>query len=141
LYFIIALEVLIMISPFAAFFYAAFNPVLLFFAQSPATSWLTAFFLPHMVSPPGLLLQTVRLAGSALFVVGAVVFFVCMAQVYFHKFFRQDPALGGLYRWIRHPQYLALGGHRARVGNPVAAVPHHRPVGRHGRALLPPRTG
>ena len=26
LYFIIALEVLIMISPFAAFFYAAFNP-------------------------------------------------------------------------------------------------------------------
>ena len=109
LYFIIALEVLIMISPFAAFFYAAFNPVLLFFAQSPATSWLTAFFLPHMVSPPGLLLQTVRLAGSALFVVGAVVFFVCMAQVYFHKFFRQDPALGGLYRWIRHPQYLALG--------------------------------
>ena len=58
LYFIIALEVLIMISPFAAFFYAAFNPVLLFFAQWPATSWLTAFFLPHMVSPPGFLLQT-----------------------------------------------------------------------------------
>jgi protein-S-isoprenylcysteine O-methyltransferase Ste14 len=108
LYFVIALEVLIMISPFAAFFYAAFNPVLLFFAQSPATSWLTAFFLPHMVSPPGFLLQTVRLAGSAIFVLGTVVFLVCVAQVYFHKFFRQDPALGGLYRWIRHPQYLAL---------------------------------
>jgi hypothetical protein len=29
--------------------------------------------------------------------------------VYFHKFFRHDPALGGLYRWVRHPQYLALG--------------------------------
>ena len=40
--------------------------------------------------------------------VGAVVFLVCMGQVYFHKFFRRDPALGGLYRWIRHPQYLAL---------------------------------
>ncbi len=108
LYFIIAFEVLIMISPFAAFFYAALNPVLLFLADWPATRWLTAFFLPHMVSPPGLFLQTIRVAGSVLFVVGAVVFLVCMGQVYFHKFFRRDPALGGVYRWIRHPQYLAL---------------------------------
>lgn len=51
LYFIIALEGLIMISPFAAFFYAVFNPVLLFFAQWPTTRWLAAFFLPHMVEP------------------------------------------------------------------------------------------
>lgn len=98
LYFIIALEVLIMISPFAAFFYAALNPVLLFFAEWPAMRWLTAFFLPHMVLPPGLFLQTVRVAGSVLFVAGAVVFLVCAGQVYFHKFFRRDPALGGLYR-------------------------------------------
>jgi protein-S-isoprenylcysteine O-methyltransferase Ste14 len=109
LYFIIALEVLIMISTFAAFFYAALNPVLLFFAQWPATHWLTAFFLPHMVVPPGLLLQTVRVAGSVLFVAGAVIFLVCAGQVYFHKFLRRGPALGGLYRWIRHPQYLGLG--------------------------------
>jgi protein-S-isoprenylcysteine O-methyltransferase Ste14 len=109
LYFIVALEVLIMISPFAAFFYAAFNPVLLFFARWPATRWLAAFFLPHMVLPPGLILQTVRVAGSVLFVAGAVIFLICAGQVYFHKFFRRGPALGGLYRWIRHPQYLALG--------------------------------
>ncbi len=107
-FFIIALEVLIMISPFAAFFYAAFNPVLLFFAERPATQWLAAFFLPHMVVPPGLFLQTVRVAGSVLFVVGAVIFLVCAGQVYFHKFFRRGPALGGLYRYIRHPQYLGL---------------------------------
>jgi protein-S-isoprenylcysteine O-methyltransferase Ste14 len=109
LYFIIALEVLFMISPFAAFFYTAFNPVLLFFAQWPITRWLAAFFLPHMVLPPGLFLQTVRVAGSVLFVGGTVIFVVCAGQVYFHKFFRRGPALGGLYRWIRHPQYLALG--------------------------------
>jgi protein-S-isoprenylcysteine O-methyltransferase Ste14 len=109
LYFIIALEVLIMISPFAAFFYAAFNPVLLFLARWPATSWLAAFFLPHMVFPPGLFLQIVRVAGSVFFVGGTVIFIVCAGQVYFHKFFRRDPAFGGLYRWIRHPQYLALG--------------------------------
>jgi protein-S-isoprenylcysteine O-methyltransferase Ste14 len=108
LYFIIALEVLIMISPFAAFFYAALSPVLLFLAQWSSTRWLTAFFLPHMVMPPGLLLQVVRVAGSVIFVAGAVIFLVCAGQVYFHKFFRRGPALGGLYRWIRHPQYLAL---------------------------------
>lgn len=109
LYFIIALEVLIMISPFAAFFYAAFNPVLLFLAQWPATRWLAAFFLPHMVLPPGLFLQTVRVAGSVLFVGGTVIFLACAGQVYFHKVLRRGSALGGLYRWIRHPQYLALG--------------------------------
>jgi protein-S-isoprenylcysteine O-methyltransferase Ste14 len=109
LYFIIALEVLIMISPFAAFFYAAFDPVLLFFARWPATRWLAAFFLPHMVLPPGRFLQTVRIAGSVFFVGGAVIFLICAGQVYFHKFARRGPALGGLYRWIRHPQYLALG--------------------------------
>ena len=108
LYFIIALEVLIMISPFAAFFYAAFDPVLLFFAQWPGTSWLAAFFLPHMILPPGLFLRSVRVAGSVLFVGGAVIFLVCAGQVYFHKLLRRGPALGGLYRWIRHPQYLAL---------------------------------
>ena len=108
LYFIIALEVLIMISPFAAFFYAAFNPVLLACAQWPATRWLAAFFLPHMVLPPGLLLRAIRVAGSVLFVGGTVVFLACAGQVYFHKFLRRGPALGGLYRWIRHPQYLAL---------------------------------
>jgi protein-S-isoprenylcysteine O-methyltransferase Ste14 len=108
LYFIIALEVLIMISPFAAFFYAAFNPVLLFLAQWPATRWLAAFFLPHMVLPPGLFLQTVRVAGSVLFVGGMGIFLVCAGQVYFNKLSRRGPALGGLYAWIRHPQYVAL---------------------------------
>jgi hypothetical protein len=94
LYFIIALEVLIMISPFAAFFYAAFNPVLLWFARWPATSWLAAFFLPHMISPPGLLLQTVRIAGSVLLAGGTAVFLVCAGQVYLHKLFQRGPDTG-----------------------------------------------
>ncbi len=108
LYFVIGLEVLIMISPFAAFFYAAFNPFLLFLARWPATHWLSAFFLPHMVMPPDTLLMAVRVAGSVFFVGGTLVFLLCAGQVYFHKFTGRGPALGGLYRWIRHPQYLAL---------------------------------
>jgi protein-S-isoprenylcysteine O-methyltransferase Ste14 len=108
LYFLIALEVLVMISPFAAFFYSVFNPFLLFLARWPATHWLADFFLPHMVLPPGTFLKTLRVAGSVLFVGGALVFLGCAGQVYFHKFSRRGPALGGLYAWIRHPQYVAL---------------------------------
>jgi protein-S-isoprenylcysteine O-methyltransferase Ste14 len=108
LYFIIALKVLIMISPFAAFFYAAFNPFLLFLAQSSVTRWLASFFLPHMVLPPGDFLKAVRVAGSVLFVGGAVLFVLCAGHVYTYKVFRLGPALGGFYKWIRHPQYLAL---------------------------------
>jgi protein-S-isoprenylcysteine O-methyltransferase Ste14 len=108
LYFVIALEVLVMISPFAAFFYAVFDPVLLFLASSPATRWLADFFLPHMILPPDLLLKAVRVAGSALFVGGAVAFLACAGQVYFHKLARRGPALGGPYRWLRHPQYASL---------------------------------
>jgi protein-S-isoprenylcysteine O-methyltransferase Ste14 len=108
LYFVIGLEVLVMISPFAGFFYAAFNPFLLFLARWPATHWLADFFLPHMVLPPGAFLKTLRVAGSVLFVGGALVFLACAGQVYFHKLARRGPALGGLYAWIRHPHYAAL---------------------------------
>ncbi len=108
LYFVIALEVLVMISPFAALFYSVYDPFLLFFARWPATHWLADFFLPHMVLPPGAFLKALRVAGSVLFVGGALVFLGCAAQVYFHKLARRGPALGGLYAWIRHPQYVAL---------------------------------
>jgi protein-S-isoprenylcysteine O-methyltransferase Ste14 len=109
LYFVIGLEILIMISPAAGFFYAAFNPFLLSLAQSPATRWLTAFYLPHMVSPPDTFLKIVRVAGSVLFVAGGAVFLFCAGQVYYHKFAGKGVALGGMYSRIRHPQYLGLG--------------------------------
>jgi protein-S-isoprenylcysteine O-methyltransferase Ste14 len=108
LYFIIGLEILIMISPFAGFFYSAFNPVLLVIANYPATRWLSAFFLPHMVVPPDAFLKVVRVAGSVLFLLGLAMFFVCAFQVYFNKIFKKGTALKGLYSVIRHPQYLGL---------------------------------
>jgi len=109
LYFMIGLEILIMISPAAGFFYAAFNPFLLSLARSPATRWLTTFYLPHMVSPPNTFLQIVRVAGSVLFVSGGAIFLLCAVQVYYHKLAAKGVAIGGLYSRIRHPQYLGLG--------------------------------
>jgi len=109
LYFVIALEVLIMISPFAGFFYSVFNPVLLRLAAHSSTRWLSAFYLPHMVLPEDSLLQFVRVTGSVLVVLGMAVFCICAIQIYAAKFMKKGAVLGGLYSFIRHPQYVALG--------------------------------
>ncbi len=107
-YFIMAFEVMIMISPFAFFFYSVFNPVFNWFGQFAVTRWLTSFFLPHMILPPTIFLKTVRITGSVLFVLGSLSFIICALQVYMGKIFKWGVADKGLYSFIRHPQYLAL---------------------------------
>lgn len=109
IFFIMAFEVMIMISPFAFFFYSVFNPIFNWLGGHGATRWLTHFFLPHMILPPTLPLQIIRVLGSILFVLGFVTFVVCALQVYLGKLFKWGVATKGLYRFIRHPQYLALG--------------------------------
>jgi protein-S-isoprenylcysteine O-methyltransferase Ste14 len=106
--FIVAFEIVIMISPFALFFYSVFNPILLTLDRWSATRWLTAFFLPHMIVPPNGFLMAIRLLGSALFVVGLAAFLICAIQVYAGKALKSGPASRGLYAVIRHPQYVAL---------------------------------
>ncbi len=107
-FFIMALEIAIMISPFAFFFYSVFNPIFSWIDAIPSTRWLTHFFLPHMILPPTLFLKAVRILGSVLFITGALAFVVCALQVYLGKVFRWGIASKGLYSIIRHPQYLAL---------------------------------
>jgi protein-S-isoprenylcysteine O-methyltransferase Ste14 len=97
-----------MISPFAGFFYSAFNPVLLGLAEHSATRWLSAFFFTHLLVPPNDFLKFIRVMGSVLFTVGIAIFFICALQVYASKFLKRGPALRGLYSVIRHPQYLSL---------------------------------
>ncbi|MGO9021617.1 MAG: methyltransferase family protein [Syntrophobacteraceae bacterium] len=108
-FFIMAFEVMIMISPFAFFFYSVFNPLLHWLGDYSATRWLTSFFLPHMILPPTFFLKAVRILGSVLFVLGSLTFVTCALQVYLGKIFKWGIASKGLYRYIRHPQYLALG--------------------------------
>jgi protein-S-isoprenylcysteine O-methyltransferase Ste14 len=107
--FIVGLEIVIMISPFAFFFYAAFNPFLLALNQSSMTRWLTAFFLPHMIIPPNEALAVIRILGSVFFVAGMLIFLVCAVQVYMGKLLKKGVATKGFYTIIRHPQYLGLG--------------------------------
>lgn len=106
---IMAFEVMIMISPFAFFFYSVFNPIFKWLDQYTATRWFTSFFLPHMVLPPTLFLKAVRILGSAFFIIGFFTFSICALQVYLGKIFKWGVANKGLYKYIRHPQYLVLG--------------------------------
>ncbi len=106
--FIMAFEILIMISPFALFFYSLFNPVLLALNQSPLTRWLTAFFLPHMTVPHDKFLIILRILGSVLLIGGMTGFLVCAAQVYLGRIFSPGIATMGLYGILRHPQYSSL---------------------------------
>lgn len=108
-FFIMAFEVMIMISPFAFFFYSVFNPIFKWLDHYTATSWLTSFFLPHMVLPPTLFLKVIRVLGSAFFIIGSFTFIICALQVYLGKIFKWGVADKALYKYIRHPQYLALG--------------------------------
>jgi protein-S-isoprenylcysteine O-methyltransferase Ste14 len=108
-FFIMAFEVMIMISPFAFFFYSVFNPIFHWLDAYPATRWLIHFFLPHMILPPTLTLKIIRISGSILFIVGSLAFIICALQVYIGKIFKWGIADKGIYRFVRHPQYTSLG--------------------------------
>jgi protein-S-isoprenylcysteine O-methyltransferase Ste14 len=108
-YALIALEAVIMITPFTAYFYAVYAPVLAGLEARPSTAWLTAFFLPHITYTGDPLLTTLAWLGPILLTLGLGIFLVCAAQVYSAKLLRRGVVAGGLYRWIRHPQYLGLG--------------------------------
>ncbi len=107
-FFIMALEVMIMISPFAFFFYSVFGPVFNFLGRHDATRWATMFFLPHLILPPTAFLKSLRIAGSLFFISGLLGFTICALQVYLGKIFHWGVASKGLYQKIRHPQYLSL---------------------------------
>lgn len=102
------LEVVIMVTPFTVYFYSIYAPVLRVLESSPATAWSTAFFLPHITDTGDPLLTVLTYLAPVLFGIGLVIFLVCAFQVYSAKLLRKGVVSGGLYRWVRHPQYLGL---------------------------------
>lgn len=108
-YFLIAFEFFYMASPFAIYFYSVYGPGLNFMSEYPALLWLTSVFLPHIVvetSSP--LINLHNIIGGALFIIGFLAFCVTAGQVYFYKITRKGVVTGGVYRFIRHPQYTFL---------------------------------
>jgi protein-S-isoprenylcysteine O-methyltransferase Ste14 len=107
-YLLIGFEIIIMISPFAAYFYAGYGPLLNALYAQPATAWLTGFFLPHAVVSKSDMLNFINGFGRTLFSLGMIAFLIGAFQIYTAKIRRKGVVNGILYRWIRHPQYLFL---------------------------------
>jgi protein-S-isoprenylcysteine O-methyltransferase Ste14 len=107
-YIVIVLEFLFMISPIALHFYASYGPVLNVLHASPWTAWLTGFFLPHFSHTTSPLLDGLKPVGFWLAGAGLLLFLVGAIHIYGAKLLRRPAVTGGLYRLVRHPQYLAL---------------------------------
>src|SRR3989449_5616802 len=108
-YGLVMFEVVIMVSPFAFYFYAAYGPTLKWLNHSAATAWLTGFLLPHAVFTTSPFLEFLRWRlGRYAFGLGLVGFFFFAVQIYGSRLFRRKVVTSGVYRYIRHPQYLCL---------------------------------
>jgi protein-S-isoprenylcysteine O-methyltransferase Ste14 len=109
LYGLMMLEIILMASPFALYWYALYAPTLQGLQRWRATAWLEAFFLPHSVITTSPVLEFLRWqVGTYCFSLGVIGFLVCAAQVYGAKLFRRGVVRSWVYSHIRHPQYLCL---------------------------------
>ena len=106
-YCLIGVEILIMISPFALYFYSVYGPVLDWLAGSPSLSWLTEFFLPHMVFPDDPLITAISYL-QVLLVLGLLLFLTAAIPLYYGRFTGRGVVQISFYKQIRHPQYLFL---------------------------------
>jgi protein-S-isoprenylcysteine O-methyltransferase Ste14 len=108
IYIVSALEMIIMVSPFAAYFYSVYTPLFHGLQQSELTAWLPQFFLPHLAHTRWFVFRALGWLGAALTLIGIIGFFACAIQLYYGKFVRKQLVSGGLYGRVRHPQYLCL---------------------------------
>ncbi len=106
-YFLIAGEIIIMISPFAAYFFSAYAPALELLAKSRRLAWAADFFLPHLVFTGDWLVRSVSFL-QIFFLIGLVLFLLAALPLYYLKIFKKRMAQRGPYAMVRHPQYLAL---------------------------------
>jgi len=96
--FFVILEPIWMLLPFAGFLYGS-GLQIQNLARHPHTAWLTHFVFPVL---------TLGMTGPVLVVMGFLVFLVGAGQIYSAKLFRKGMVTGGLYAFVRHPQYTAL---------------------------------
>ncbi len=108
LYTLIVLEILFMVSPFAAYYYSIYATPLNLLQQSPQTAWLTMYLLPHFTYTDSWLANGLVLISWPLILIGVLIFVVGFCQIYWAKFTDRGAVAAGLYRHIRHPQYVAL---------------------------------
>ncbi|NIR50049.1 isoprenylcysteine carboxylmethyltransferase family protein [candidate division KSB1 bacterium] len=107
-YLVIGVEIVYMISPFAIYYYSTYGPSLNFLHKLPQTAWLSGFFLPHYVKTSSFLLNHYQIVGWSLVIIGFLFFLVGAGQIYTTKLTKRGAVTGGIYKHIRHPQYVAF---------------------------------
>jgi protein-S-isoprenylcysteine O-methyltransferase Ste14 len=109
LYGLVMIEVIIMISPFAFYWYSVYAPALQGLHKWRATAWMEAFFLPHSVITTSSLLEFLRWRiGTYCFSIGILAFILIGIQVYATRLIGKKVAQSWMYSRIRHPFYLSL---------------------------------
>jgi len=109
LYGLVMIEVVIMISPFAFYWYSLYAPTLQGLHRWHATAWMESFFLPHSVITTSRFLEVMRWqVGSWAFGLGLLAALICSVQVYGTKLLKHKAAQSWMYKCIRHPFYLSL---------------------------------
>jgi protein-S-isoprenylcysteine O-methyltransferase Ste14 len=104
----LVLEILFLISPAAPLFYAFYGPALRFLDRFPETAWLTQFFLPHISTTADPVLNLLWPLGWVLLVLGTLFFLASALPLYWSMLTGRRQVAIGLYRSIRHPQYVGL---------------------------------
>jgi protein-S-isoprenylcysteine O-methyltransferase Ste14 len=107
-YGLIVLEFFYMASPFAIYIYGAYRPGLEWLDRMPSLGWLTRFYLPHFASTSSALVNAMPVVGAVITAIGMLGFVVGAGQVYSRKLLKRGAATGGMYRFVRHPQYASL---------------------------------
>lgn len=108
-YFLIAFEFAYMTGPFATFFYSAYSPALNFFNKIPILSRLTQFFLPHVSqNTSSQLISAHNYIGAGLAISGFLMFCIGACRIYYSKLTKKGAVTGGIYKYIRHPQYISF---------------------------------
>jgi protein-S-isoprenylcysteine O-methyltransferase Ste14 len=108
LYVTAVLEMAVMATPFAAYFYAVYSPILQFLQKSPYTIWLNELFVTHLSVPDSWPLRCVPVGSGVVAAAGVLSFLTHAAYLYWVKFARKGIATRLLYRYVRHPQYASL---------------------------------
>ncbi len=94
----VILEPIWMLLPFAGFLYGSVLHIQTL-NRNPSTAWLTHFVFPVL---------TGGWLGPVLVAIGFLLFCIGAGQIYTAKIRRSGLVTGGLYRFVRHPQYIAL---------------------------------
>jgi protein-S-isoprenylcysteine O-methyltransferase Ste14 len=107
-YIVIFFEMIYMSTPFAVFFYSVYEMPLGYLNRSSSTSWLVQNVFPHFTQTDSILISTLLYISWPLMGIGLLLFVIGFGQIYWAKFRKRGAIVGGLYRFIRHPQYAAL---------------------------------